>query len=86
MSQCKFQISWVGRCKGEVMADELCSTHIDVSCVVCNQQAVRECDHTGQFVCGAPLCDTCEGFVDQGKPSGGWGFMNHGHRRKEVQP
>ena len=79
---CKFDIAWRGKC-GEG-TEEICKKHREVKCCVCGEQATHDCSHTGQFVCGAPLCDNCEGFVDETKPSGGWGFMNHGHRRKVI--
>ena len=64
-------------CEGSV-----CTQHAAVKCCVCGEQATHECDHTGQFVCGAPLCNNCEGHTDTSKPAGGWGFMNHTHRQK----
>ena len=48
-------------------------------------QATKECDHTGQFVCGTPLCDNCEGITDTSNPSGRWGFANHIHRQKNLK-
>jgi hypothetical protein len=80
MSKCKYQISWVGRCNSPAGESELCEKHAGAKCCVCGGQAVEECNHTGQFVCGAPLCESCEGFTDQNKASGSWGFMNHTHR------
>ena len=81
MNSCKFDIAWRGRC-GTACQGQVCEQHEKVKCCVCGAQATHECDHTGQFVCGAPLCDNCEGFTDTTKPSGGWGFMNHAHRAK----
>ncbi len=86
MSQCKFDICWVGRCKGQATHGEFCEKHSETRCCVCHQQAVTECDHTGQFVCGAPLCANCEGHTDTSQSPGGWGFMNHTHRQKEPKP
>lgn len=74
MSKCKYQVSWVGRCNQPADESELCAKHLGVKCCVCGNQAVDECDHTGQFVCGAPLCGDCAGFTDQAKPSGNWGL------------
>lgn len=60
-----------------------CPQHSGVTCESCGAPAVEECNYTGQFVCGTPLCRDCEGFNEEGKPGGAWGFMNHSHRRKE---
>ena len=84
MSFCKYVLAWRGACKAPCDGD-ICAQHAAVKCCVCGAQAVQECDHTGQFVCGAPLCADCEGHTDTSKPSGGWGFMNHTHRRKVPQ-
>lgn len=81
MSYCRYQPCWQKRCNKECEG-EFCATHLNEKCSVCGEQASNECDHTGQFVCGAPLCDSCEGFTDTSKPSGGWGFMNHSHRKR----
>ena len=81
MNSCKFVMAWIGRCRSDCQG-QVCEQHEKVKCCVCGAQATHECDHTGQFVCGAPLCDNCEGFTDTSKPSGGWGFMNHTHRAK----
>ena len=56
--KCPFDKSWVGKCKktpeiGEIYCDE----HKDSKCFKCGAQATRDCDHTGQFVCGVPMCD-----------------------------
>lgn len=82
MNSCKFDIAWRGRC-GTACQGPVCEQHEKVKCCACGAQATHECAHTGQFVCGAPLCDNCEGFTDTSKPSGGWGFMNHIHRAKQ---
>lgn len=81
--KCKFDEAWRGSCNAAcVDSHAFCETHSQTKCQVCGEQATNECDHTGQFVCGAPLCDNCEGHTDTSKPSGGWGFLNHTHRRK----
>ena len=84
MSECKFNLACRGPCKA-ACEGEVCSTHASIKCSVCGAQATSECDHIGQFVCGAPLCDSCEGHTDASKPAGGWGFMNHSHRRKDTE-
>lgn len=82
---CKFDEAWVGKCRSQNLeGSEFCEKHSKTKCCVCAEQATNECSHTGQFVCGAPLCDNCQGYTDTSKGSGVWGFMNHGHRRKET--
>lgn len=62
----------------------LCEKHRESLCASCKAQATHECSYCGQFVCGAPLCDACEGWEDRTQPSGSWGFMNHSHRPKAL--
>lgn len=81
---CTYDLAWIGRCKAPCAGDR-CEKHAAIKCASCGEPANRECSHTGQFVCGFPLCANCEGFEDQSKPAGTWGFMNHGHRRKEPR-
>ena len=83
MTVCKFDEAWRGRCGAKATEGDYCASHAQMKCCVCNRQATHDCDHTGQFVCGAPLCDNCEGHTDPSKPSGSWGFMNHSHRAKD---
>lgn len=52
---CGFDESWVGRCK----EPKPCEKHVGLKCASCGLPAVKSCDHTGQFVCGAPLCAGC---------------------------
>ena len=82
MNQCTYSLAWRGHCQA-ACDGEICDEHRKRKCSSCGEQATHECDHTGQFVCGAPLCDNCEGHTDTSAPSGNWGFMNHTHRRKE---
>lgn len=84
MNKCSYSMAWIGLCKAEC-SDQFCEKHSTVNCCVCGAQATNECNHTGQFVCGSPLCDECEGFTDVSKPSGSWGFMNHTHRKRASQ-
>ena len=86
---CKFDIAWVGACGKEADGSGYCEAHRGKKCSVCGAQANRECSHTGQFVCGAPLCKDCEGYQTEknsfgGEEHGAWGFLRHSHRRKEV--
>lgn len=87
MSKCAYDVAWIGRCGREAAEGETCcEKHRGVKCASCGAPATRECDHTGQFVCGFPLCNDCEGWTDVTKPSGSWGFMNHSHRKKAPHP
>lgn len=81
MSYCRYTPAWSSAC-GTECEGEICAAHADRKCVSCNAPATNECNHAGQFVCGYPLCDNCEGYVDTTKSGGSWGFMNHGHRAK----
>jgi hypothetical protein len=80
--KCKFSEAWRGQCGAAAGESGYCEKHAAMTCSVCKAQATHDCAHTGQFVCGAPLCNDCEGHTDMSKPSGAWGFMNHTHRRK----
>lgn len=82
-NRCSFIIAWAGQCKSVADQSGFCEEHRGKKCDVCGKQATHECSYEGQFVCGAPLCDSCEGYTDKGKPRGAWGFLNHGHRKKE---
>ena len=74
-NQCKFQIAWVGQCKEETISDnDMCPKHALKTCVSCGKPATHECDSTGQFVCGAPLCDDCEHTICEDGTNGGVGF------------
>lgn len=84
MGKCKFDLAWIGSCKQEADDSGFCATHQKEKCQVCGGQATRQCEYTGQFVCGVPLCDNCEGYQEKGKPSGVWGFMNHRHGSQDA--
>lgn len=81
MNQCQFDEAWRGKCKAPTL-ECFCDKHVAMKCSSCGAQATHDCSHTGQFVCGAPLCANCEGYTDTSQPSGGWGFANHTHRPK----
>lgn len=70
MAKCGFEEAWVGPCD----ADSPCKEHQDLKCASCGSQATRSCDETGQFVCGAPLCDDCEHTTAADGTNGGIGF------------
>lgn len=82
MNECKFWPAWRNQCKHPCEGD-YCEKHAKVKCSSCGAQAVTECGHTGQFVCGAPLCANCEGRTDSSQGFGSWGFTGHAHRPKE---
>ena len=69
---CRFNDSWAGRC-GQP-GEPYCAKHTDLKCVSCGKQATQSCGETGQFVCGAPLCDDCEHTLYEDGTNGGIGF------------
>jgi hypothetical protein len=79
MSQCEYSVYY--QCTN-VSEDggHYCTEHLATTCIVCKKQATHNCAYEGQFVCGAPLCDNCTGYNEEGKSSGNWGFMNHSHK------
>lgn len=81
---CRYYPAYSGRCGALAGESGFCARHVGKTCCVCGDQAVSECNHTGQFICGAPLCADCEGWVDTTKAGGSWGFMNHSHRVKPA--
>lgn len=84
MSACKFDVSWVGRCKKETASgSEYCLEHSSVTCSSCRTQATHDCDHTAQLVCGAPLCDACSGYQTPGAGYGFFGFGGHVHKSNQ---
>lgn len=80
MKQCSFDIAWVGKCKNYCLtdADSTCQEHAELVCSSCGKPATRQCDHTGQFVCGAPLCDDCS-HSPPDKGSKNWFMMGGSH-------
>ena len=70
MTQCIFEIAWIGQCKEPALPnDKVCDKHknerwpyktsnyaLRYRCY-CGEQAVRECPSAGSLVCGAPLCE-----------------------------
>lgn len=81
---CRWDGGWAGKCKSIATRDGFCEKHHGKKCVSCGSEAVRECDHTGiQFVCGAPLCATCQhGIPKRGEP--GMFLLGGGHVTAEV--
>lgn len=84
MNKCKFVVAWVGPCK-QPCVEEFCDKHAAEICSGCGAHATHDCCHTGQFVCGAPLCENCTGLFDETKSSGAWGFANHYHGPKPAR-
>ena len=81
---CRYRPAYANGCGALAGESGFCANHVGKKCCVCGDQAANECNHTGQFVCGAPLCGDCEGWVDTSKAGGSWGFMNHSHRVKPA--
>jgi hypothetical protein len=72
---CGFEEAWIGSCKVEV--SELaprCDKHKDRTCGSCGQPATRNCEETGQLVCGEDLCGECEHTIFPEGHNGGVGF------------
>jgi hypothetical protein len=83
--ECGYDKAYVGKCKNMAGAKHSCVKHEQIHCGCCGKKASHECSYSGQFVCGAPLCDDCEGWEDLTKPAGNWGFLNHFHRVKVAK-
>lgn len=69
---CYFTRAWIGRCKKP--GTPFCDDHGKQKCSSCGSQATQECSSTGQFVCGAPLCEECEHAIAPDGTNGGVGF------------
>lgn len=84
MSQCQFQIAWVGRCKNYCVTnnDSMCQEHSELTCCSCGKPATKQCDHTGGLVCGANLCDGCKHSPPE-KSSKNWFGMGGSHKSEE---
>ena len=74
MRECGFDVAWVGKCRTMVENGTMCDEHKDIVCVSCGNPATHTCSETGQFVCGAPLCDECEHTIYPNGTNGGIGF------------
>jgi hypothetical protein len=73
MKRCVFNMAWIGQCKEEAAGSACCAKH-NLKCASCGAPATHDCDETGQFVCGAPLCDNCEHAIFTDGTNGGVGF------------
>lgn len=81
---CTFDRAWCGPC-GKPLAsgsDILCDEHLPLRCSSCGKQATRDCEYTGQFVCGFPLCVACGPVVDPNQADFGMFGMRHEHKPK----
>lgn len=75
---CNFNKAWIGICKNEnVNGKEYCTEHLEIKCSICGEQATHDCDETGQFVCGTPLCDSQECILKHY-------YINHGYAFHEI--
>lgn len=84
MNQCTFSKAWIGPCDEQADDSGFCEKHKNTKCCSCGEQATRECGHTGiQFVCGYPLCATCEHGIPP-KDNHGWFGLGGGHVTAEV--
>ena len=74
--ECGYNKAWIGACENQITdaASGRCDDHKNTVCVSCGSPATRECDSTGQFVCGAPICDECEHTIYEDGTNGGVGF------------
>lgn len=73
MPKCKFNKAWIGNCDKE-SDNNYCEEHTGIKCCSCGNDATHQCAETGQFVCGAPLCDDCEHTTHKEGHNGGIGF------------
>jgi hypothetical protein len=71
---CNFNIAWVGKCKKPAVKNGRCEEHADLVCASCGAPATHSCEETGQFVCGASLCDDCEHTIAGDGTNGNIGF------------
>ena len=74
MKTCNYDLAWVGKCKQPATYGDYCEEHAVITCASCGEQATHQCDETGQFVCGAPLCDDCTHNTHPQGHNGGIGF------------
>ena len=72
--KCRFIEAWIGRCKETPDESGFCKKHKGKKCASCGAIATRNCEETGQFVCGADLCDDCEHTLFPDGSNGGIGF------------
>ena len=74
MKTCKFDNAWQGKCGKPADNSGFCPEHKEDKCCSCEKPATHTCAETGQFVCGATLCDDCEHTIYPDGTNGGIGF------------
>lgn len=84
-NSCSYLPAYSRRC-GKLSLGRHCDDHAGRVCCVCGDESTHQCSYAAQFVCGAELCDNCEGWEDRSKPGGSWGTLNHFHKRKPDAP
>jgi len=82
---CKYNLAWIGDCKEPEVENGMCEKHKDLKCCSCGKPATHECAETGQFVCGAELCDDCEHTICDNGTNGGIGFFREGKRPEGLK-
>ncbi len=87
---CQFSEAWIGKCQQD--GEQYCDVHKNLVCDSCGAKATGSCDATGQFCCGAPLCNDCEHTIFPDGTNGGVGFNQeplieglHRHCKKTEQ-
>ena len=73
--ECGFNMAWIGKCKEPAVENGRCAKHSKEICVNCGAPATHDCPETGQFCCGASLCDDCEHTTAVDGTNGGIGFF-----------
>lgn len=85
--KCRYIPAYSSACGAPADDTGICDKHQGIKCCVCGAQSTNQCNYTGQFVCGAELCDDCEeGNAGDSTQGLGWGFVGHNHRRKIKLP
>jgi len=87
--KCNYGLAWRGGCEN----DKPCEDHEGLKCCSCGDPATHQCESTGQFVCGADICDNCEHVIFPDGTNGGVGFtaqelpkeLSGRHARKNEQ-
>lgn len=74
-TECGYGLAWIGKCKNPAGESGRCIEHTTARCISCGEPATHQCEETGQFVCGAPLCDSCEHTTCEDGTNGGIGFF-----------
>ena len=72
--KCEWKIAWRGKCNEPTKNGNCCCEKHQKKCCSCGKPATRECEETGQFVCGFPLCDDCKHITFPNGSNGGVGF------------